>query len=91
MELQRLKEAISTTVLYLRETITMLRQEDGFSSLTDEQDLRDLRAAQNRLNSLCVRIDAQANVLEGEVITAQLRFMQENAPATNSKSSGVSE
>ena len=74
--LQNYVVQLSQTQRTLEDTSALLQQAELLADVTTEQDCRTIRTACLCLNSLRIRVEARANVIERAVISRQLQLMQ---------------
>ena len=67
---------LSYTQRTLEDTSALLQQAELLADVTTEQDCRTIRTACLCLNSLRIRVEARANVIERAAISRQLQLMQ---------------
>ena len=76
LRLQDYANTLARTQQSLEATCTSLQRTELLSGIISEQDLRTLGTACSCLNSLRIRVEAQANTTERTVIRQQVIFMQ---------------
>ena len=67
---------VSQAQLMLEQTSASLQRTEILTGIFSEHDLRTLRTACQRLNSLRIRVEARVNTVERAMIEQQLQFMQ---------------
>ena len=67
---------LRNTLRTLKDTHAVFQQTELLAGVINEQDCRDIRTACCCTRSLCIRVEARANVTERKVISRQLQLMQ---------------